>query len=283
MDYKNFIVIKPGSISHLSWTDEKYIDKILDLNLYEIVEYNDDNFLDLVDKYLDIDNCEIDKLTITNEIIGDEPYYMYEMMFIDLSDHIAENMIENEIGTLFSLESTKIYSNIIILKTHLPSLSDEINLCSITKLDLNNILLNRVYTKIVIWDDSKFIEQRIIGDIKDYAKIFFDDEYFEKKEILFLNHNLTIWYTTSYGEKGICGRLIDKPIDKCLIYTMKSEEYRGNITLNEIQKIIKLSNILEVDTLNTPEEFSLEKYDKLGRKIIYTKFKILDFIYNKYN
>ena len=56
-------------------------------------------------------------------------------------------------------------------------------------------------------------------------------------------HNINIWYTTAIdGNKTLCGTLVDKYVDKCIWFTMKSDEYRGNLTLDEVNKIIYLSN-----------------------------------------
>ena len=93
-------------------------------------------------------------------------------------------------------------------------------------------------------------------------------------------HNINIWYTTDYGENNICGKLITEPIEKCIWFTMKSTEFRGNLTLDEVKKIILLSNNL--NNYKTPNELTEEKFDKLGRKIINNKYKVLDYMYNKY-
>jgi len=276
------IVIKKGSISEISWLDENYAEKITNLNLYEIINNNNDIFMNIIEKYLEINQFDISKIKVNTTIVGDEPYYLYEMMYIDFLDNkeycIPEN--ENQIANLYNINNFKIYSNAIIFKTHIPSLSDSLSFCSITKNDIKNILYDRVYTKTVIWDGDKWEETRVAGNLDDYAKIFFDDDNYEKTDLIFLNHNLYFLYTSSYGEKDICGKLINKLIDKCIIYTMKSEEYRGNITLDEINKIIYLSKIL--DTFNTPAYLLEDKVDNSGKQIINNKYKILDLIYYKY-
>jgi hypothetical protein len=61
---------------------------------------------------------------------------------------------------------------------------------------------------------------------------------------------------------------------------MKSDNYRGNITLDEVKKIISLSKVLS--DYKTPSELLDEKNDSLGRKIIYNKYKVLDYISDKY-
>jgi hypothetical protein len=60
---------------------------------------------------------------------------------------------------------------------------------------------------------------------------------------------------------------------------MKSEEFRGNLTLDEVNKIIYLSKILS--DFKTPNKYTEEQTDKIGRKIIYNRFKVLDSVYNE--
>ena len=49
------------------------------------------------------------------------------------------------------------------------------------------------------------------------------------------------------------------------------------ITRTIVNKIIYLSKILS--NFMTPSEYTEEKVDNLGRKIIYNKYKVLDLIY----
>ena len=61
---------------------------------------------------------------------------------------------------------------------------------------------------------------------------------------------------------------------------MKSEDYLGNITLDEVKKMIKLSE--KIDRYVIPVEFSEDDITDNGRIIKNTKYKILDKVYNKY-
>ena len=75
------------------------------------------------------------------------------------------------------------------------------------------------------------------------------------------------------GRRMVLGDLLQAtPIDKCLIYTMKSEKYRDNITLNEVMRIINVSK--KIISYKDPYEDS-EKRDMHGRKLIWTKYKTL--------
>ena len=77
---------------------------------------------------------------------------------------------------------------------------------------------------------------------------------------MFLNHNLNIWYITNeYGTDEI-SNLVDGKVEIAVFFTMISEEYRGNITLEEINKIVKLSNVMD--------NFSIKKNGYQKKKIV---------------
>jgi len=277
------LVIKSGTIQQIPWIDPNYAGKLMELDLFKIVKTNTDNFIEVITTNLNINKYKIKDLNVKTEIIAEEPYYLYEMLYVDLEKateyHKDEDL--NELASLININGDKIYSNAIIFKNYLPSLSDSMTLCTITKDDLKRVLHDRVYTSIVICDDDELFEDKVVGDINQYAAVFFNNDKIEKIELPFLMHNINIWYSVSkYGNYNLCGNLIDKPIDKCIWFSMKSEEFRGNLTLDEVKKIISLSKILT--DYKTPDELLEEKNDNLGRKIIYNKYKVLDWVYNKY-
>lgn len=285
----NIMVITKGSIKHISWIDPDYSKKILDpqLNIYEIVKTNPDNFNEIMATKFNVDSYIIEKdtdLSIKKEIIADEMNYVYEILYIDMEKHknyIKEENI-NELASLINTNGDTIYSNAIIFKNYIPSLSDSMQLVDMSSEDMERILYDRVHTKVVTFDDDgNWKEIRVVGDLMSFASEFFDDGSIVKKEIPFLMHNLNMWYTTfDYGRMP-CSKLINRKIDKAIFFTMKSDEFRGNLSLDEVKKIVKLSDKLE--SYITPEEYTVEKTDNLGRKIIYNKYKVLDEMYNKYN
>ena len=111
----------------------------------------------------------------------------------------------------------------------------------------------------------------------EFADNFFDDKY-DKLEIPFLLHNINIWYETSNNKNNICGNLINKNINRCLWFTMLSDDYKGHLTIGEVKKIIELSKHLEYPYKPETEWIEDEK-DEIGRKIIKNKYKILDKAY----
>jgi hypothetical protein len=274
------LLIKLGSIKDLDWTDENYISNLMKLNLFESVDTNSSNFIEVIATKLEMSKYNKENLNLKTEIFGEEPYYLYEMIYVDLEKETEFHTIENELGSLININGDKIYSNVLLFKNYLPSMTDSMVLTSITKTDLERVLLDRVHTKVVLYNYDEWIEQKVVGNMELFANNFFENEKYYKKELPFLMHNINIWYSISeYGNDNVCGNLINERIEKCIIFTMKSDEYRGNITLDEVLKIIKLSTIL-TDYI-TPSEFLNDKNDEYGRKIIYNKYKVLDYIYNK--
>ena len=274
------LVIKLGVIKDISWKDPNYINKILELDYIESITLTGKTFLDELAKKLDVNNFLVKNLSANTEIVGEEPYYLYELIYLDLENEIQYHTNTNDIGNLLSINGDKIYSNAILFKNHIPSLTDSMNLCDMTKEDLRRLLYKRGHNTIVLGDsfENKFIEDTVLGEIEPYAKRFFENDKYIKKEFAFLMHNINIWYSIGITENKICGNLVnEKYIDKCIFFTMKTDVYRDNLTLDEVNKIIYLS--LKLDNYQIPSEFTEEKNDNLGRKIIYNKFKILDQLY----
>ena len=274
------LVIKLGVIKDISWKDPNYINKILELDYIESITLTGKTFLDELAKKLDVNNFLVKNLSANTEIVGEEPYYLYELIYLDLENEIQYHTNTNDIGNLLSINGDKIYSNAILFKNHIPSLTDSMNLCDMTKEDLRRLLYKRGHNTIVLGDsfENKFIEDNVLGEIEPYAKRFFENDKYIKKEFAFLMHNINIWYSIGITENKICGNLVnEKYIDKCIFFTMKTDVYRDNLTLDEVNKIIYLS--LKLDNYQIPSEFTEEKNDNLGRKIIYNKFKILDQLY----
>lgn len=281
------LVIKQGLIKNISWKDPNYLNKILDLNYFESVIFTSENFLEMLAKHLGVDNFSVSNMSAKTEFVGEEPYYTYEMTYIDLENdtkyHNDENI--NEIANLISINGDKIYSNAILFRNYIPSLTDSMDLYNVNKEDLKRLLHKRAYNTIVIGDsfENKLIEDNVIGEMDTFAKKYFEGEEYKKVELAFFMHNINIWYTKGIDESNICGNLInEKCIDKCIFFTMGTEQYRGNLTLDEVNKIIKLSLILK--EYKTPTKYTEDINDELGRKIIYNKYKVLDKIYfNHFN
>jgi hypothetical protein len=271
------LLIKPCLINHLDYNDINYIDNIINMNCVETIIINANNFTEQIVKYLDADIYKDEDLHTKNDIFHEEPYNIYEIMYLDI---INNKVNENEFANLIAINDDKIYTNAILFKTNILSLNDEMKLVNFSKKDLQYILKDRVNITIILYDDI-FTEKKIFcNKLEEFAQEFFENEYYEKYETLFLMHNINIWYTTLFGLNNICGKLINKPIYKCIIFSKKSENALGNLTLDECNKIINLS--LKLDDYEVPKKYLEEKNDSLGRKIIYNKYKVLDLLSNEF-
>lgn len=257
-----FLLINTNNLSELNWNDPNYLDKILKLDIFNEITTNCNNFIEDVKKSFNTDLIE-EKVLIDTQIISETPEYIYEIMYF------KNNLEKNDLGSLLIRNGDSVTGAIIIFKTHILKNSENIYLVNINKNDIKNILDDRVKTKIVIYD-NKWEEITIIGNIETYANNFFDDTYL-KIEIPFLKHNINIWYEKLDGcSTNICGKLLDRPIYKCLWFTMLSDEHRGSIYLEEVHNIIKLSYKLEF-----PYDIKKEwEYDEEKNKN-YNKYQIL--------
>jgi len=280
-DTKPFYItlVEPGKINHLDWNNPDYVQTLISMPFITTHEVEPSKFFEKIHQLLKIDETNNH---LMNEYIAEEPDYIYEMMYINTLN-IESDLPFNEFASLLHLEKEVVRGNAIIIKSYIPSLSNDMSFTDMKNSDLFKIIRDRGFTKIVVYDE-KLREEEIYGDIEVFAKNFFEEESYKKEEFAFLKHNINIYYTKSeYGEENICGKLLDGKIDKFMIFTMLTDTIRGNITLNEVNKIIKLSNKLEPPYL--PEEkWTKEEKDEYGRIIIKNRFRILDNIYlNVYN
>ena len=278
------LLIKPHKINHLSWNEPDYISTILNFCL-EIELENNDFFIDNVLKFLDTEKLNIKNINLKNIIFHEEPEHSYNLIYLDL---IAEDNLhlltqENEIAMLINNDPKQIYSNVILCKEYIPALSNNTTFIDMTKANLELIFEKRKNFKILTWDSVRWSEHIIpIDNLYNFIDSFFDEEKPDKKHIDFFMHNLNILYTSSkYGSIYCCGKLLDDiPVEKCIVYTMLSEEHIGDITLNEFKKITKLSE--KIDKYVISDEFLIEDKTNHGRSIKQNKYRILDKMYNKY-
>ena len=274
----NFLTISLNDINSLNWADPKYIDKILELNIFSVNTTNSEEFLNDIVKYLDVNkyNDKGDSM-IETQLIAEFPDYIYEMLYINNIENKDE--YKNDVGSLLITNGEKVFGNIVIFKTYLPSNDDSMIFVDTVKDDVKVILENRIKTKLVIYD-GEWSEKIVIGNLEDYAKDFFDDAFL-KLEIPFLKHNINIWYEKLDGCKhDICGKILEKPIYKCIWFTMISDEYRGNISINEVKKIIALSYKLNFP-YEPKKEWDTDEKDVYGRNKIKNKYRILEKAYQE--
>lgn len=273
------LIIHPNNIEQFDWNDKNYLNLLLNQSFYDNYKINPNEFISDIAKCLKIKENKSDY--VVTHLVFEEYDYIYEILYCDLpkEQKIKEN--ENQMATLINSDEEVVYGSAVILKTHIPSISNNMYFQNMNKSELFRILYKRAHTTIVVYDDD-WREEGVIGDISNYANFFFEeDKYkYKKLEVAFLSHNINIWYLESeYGE-NICGKLLNKPIEKCFWFTMLTDNMRGCLTLNEVKKIIELSNVLT--DYKPLEELLKEENDLIGRNIVKNKYRILELTYQKH-
>ena len=172
------------------------------------------------------------------------------------------------------------------MKTYVPvNDMNFMKISDINKDDIKRILEDRINTKVITFDNGDYEEKKIIGSVEQFAETFFDEEdkyIIQKMELPFLRHNINIWFTKfEYGFEKVCGDLLKHlVINKCIVFTLINDNIRGNISMDEFNKIKYLSEKLE--NYKVPEDLNEEEKDNIGRLLIKNKYRILDNVYNKY-
>lgn len=280
------LLVKPNNIKDYDYSDLDYIGNILDKEFcsFENMSFQPIEYMTNINKLLNVNN--FDDPMITPHIITETENHTYEIIHIDLKNNMDENIkkIENQFGTLIDVSDTPIFGNVIIQKLYCPCDSNEMYYENITRNDIIELMTNRIRPKIVLYEDEEWREENLIGPIDIFSDQFLEEKSkYKKYEFNFLKHNISIWYLEDeYGELNVCGKLLntDKKISKCIIFTKLNEEIVGNLTLNEVNKIIFLSDFLEnYDVSNKDVE---DEKDDIDRKIIKNKYRILHKYYTKY-
>ena len=277
-DNFDIILIKPENIDHLDWFHENYTLHLTELNCYETITTNKNNFLEIISSKLNLEKFK-DKpgLEVTTQVISEIPNYIYELIYID--ELTEKDDVINNIASLLNTNGNKVYGNAILMKTFIPSLSKSILINNITISNIKEILDNRVKTNVVIYD-GEWSNKIVTGSLEEFAKSFFDEEY-KKFETPFLLHNINIWYEPCDGcSTKTCGKILERPIYKCIWFTMITDEYRGSIYLDEVKKIIDVSNKMEFP-FNAKKEWIDDEKDEFSRKVIKNKYKVLDLAHHE--
>jgi hypothetical protein len=280
------LVINPNKIDDLDWKDPEYLEKITQKNIFDTVKINPNNFIENITKILNLKKFKDnkDELLIKTECISESREYIYEIMYFDIPKKEGNITYDdlNQLGILLDINGELIFGKVILLKTHVPLKSTQMYFENSTKTDVKTILNDRINNYIVTYKDDEWNELRC-NNIEEFKEIFFEEDKYKvkHKEMAFLSHNVNILYTTfEYAEEKVCGKLLEGRIDKCIFYTVLNEKYKGNLSLDEVTKIIKLSNVLESYKLN--EDESKDENDEMGRKILKTKNRVLEKKYSEY-
>lgn len=276
------IVIKPNIIKDKDWSSENYLDDLFNNNFVEYHTLNLNNFINDISKLLEI--TKYDTVEVKTSLYLEEKEHNYEMMYIDFYDHQKKDDLVNELALMIKNNGDeKIYGNVILIKNHLPLNNfKSISMVNFNKNHIITLLNERVNTNIILYDNGDWYDKKVMGSLDNFAEEFFEDEdkyKIQKLELGFLKHNINIWYTKfEYGEEGVCGKLLKNlRINKCIVFCQIGNDIRGNIYLDEFDKIKFLSNKLE--NYNTPEKYTDEEKDNLGRLIIKNRYRVLNDMY----
>lgn len=277
-DNFDIILIKPETIDHLDWFHEDYTLHLTELNCYEIINTDKNNFLDVISSKLNLEKFKNKPgLEVTTQVISEFPNYIYELIYVD--ELTEKDDIINNIASLLNTNGNKVYGNAILMKTYIPSLSKSILIKNITIPNIKDILDNRVKTNVVIYD-GEWSNKIVTGNLEDFANSFFDEQH-KKFETPFLLHNINIWYEPCDGcSTKTCGKILERPIYKCIWFTMITNEHRGSIYLDEVKKIINVSNKMDFP-FNAMKEWIDDEKDEFSRKVIKNKYKVLDLAHHE--
>lgn len=281
VDNFDLMVINPSNIEGLDFNQPGYITRLINENFTTTVTTDSKTFFDNIAESLRIKDFHENDRNVITHVLYDKPEYFFEIMFLEVteeSNKTKEN--ENQFASLINTYGEKVYGNMIILKTYLSNDDNTMIHKSVTKEDLFEILDTRVNSKVIVYQDGEFREETVRGDMDVFCKNLFEEEYFKKKEMPFLMHNLNMCYLSSeYGENPF-PKLIPEKVDTIVFYSMNTDTVRGNISLDEVKKITELSNSL--DNFMPKEGWVSDEKDSFGRRVIKNKYRILEYAWQEY-
>ncbi len=279
------LVIKPNQIKDRDWNDPNYLHYLVNDKFCQYLTVKPDEYIDFIGKHLNVSDYKEPYIKV--ELIFEEKDYITEMMYIEVNKDDEDKYILNEFGNLLHIGQDKIFGSIIINRSYVSSTNNDMQLDDITPDKLEHSLYKRAHTTTILYDsdNESYREVDVFGPMDVFAEQFFGEKKYniKKNEFVFLKHNIFVWYTEdSLGIENVCGTLI-KPnikVDKMIVFSMWTEDYRDSLYLEEFNKIIFLSKKL-LD-FQTPPELLVEEKDSLGRDIVKNKYKILNLMYQKY-
>jgi hypothetical protein len=278
------LVIEPNEIKDRDWSHINYLSDLANEKFCHYLNVHPDKYIEFIGKHLMIDKYFEPYVKV--QLIFEEKDYITEMMYVEVPEGKEDGHVLNEFANLLNINQDKIYGNIIINRSYVSSNNNDMHIDNITSDKLHNSLYKRANTTVILYDSDNEVykEEDVFGPIDIYAETFFNEKKYNIKKIdfAFLKHNISVWYTEdAYGNENVCGKLIPSEIkiDKMIVFSMWTEDYRDSLYLDEFNKIISLSNKLE--EYNVPEEYNKEEKDILGRDIIKNKYKILNIMFEK--
>lgn len=277
----DILVIEPNVIKDRDWTDPEYLKKLANDSFCRYINVEPDKLVEVMGRELLVDKHVEPYVKI--QVISEQKDYIMEIMYIEnITGYI------NEFGMLLNINDDKIAGNVLVTRTYISSTDNTMYLDNITPEKVENMLYRRANTTIITYDseEEKYNEFSLFGPLDIFSDSFFGENRFnvKKLELAFLKHNLNIWYTEDkYGNLDVAGNILPDTtrVDKMIIFSMWSDDYRDSITLEEFNKIVYLSK--KLDNYLVPEDYMKIEKDELGREIVKNKYKILNNFYKKFN
>ena len=262
----DLLLVKANNIQNMEWSDPNYLDDILNSDFVENVTFSPEKFAENLGTALEVEKYELPDVKCI--LFYEEPNYHYEIMYIDLLPNYKKLEIENQFSLLLQNNGDeKIFGNVLIMKTYVPvNDMNSMKIEDIKKSDIKRILEDRVNTSVITFDNGDYEEVKVVGPMDQYAESFFDEEdkyKIQKIELAFLRHNINIWFTKfEYGFENVCGNLLKHlVINKCIVFTLINDNIRGNLSMEEFNKIKFLSEKLE--DYKVPRELDNEDKDDI--------------------
>jgi hypothetical protein len=279
------MVVSPNTISDRDHMSPSYLKSLVEDSFckYEMIDPKD--YIMKIATFLQVDNYAYPDVKV--HVISESVDYIDEIMYIDVFPEYKIESLKNEFATLLNIDGDIIFGNAIITRTKIPSESlDNPNMwyIDVTSQDIENMLYRRVNTNVITYDSDEdiYCNTTVTGSLDQFAQVFFGEAQYtyKKLELGFLKHNINVWYSEhKYGSLDVFGNILPElcRVDRMIVFTMWCDNYRGNITLDEFNKIKYLSKKLK--DYNLPDEYEKESFDHLNRPIIKNKYRILNTIY----
>ena len=283
------LVVSPNTINDREWSSPSYLHSLVNDTFckYETIDPKD--YIEKIATFLQVNNYAYPDVKV--HVISENVDYIDEIMYIDVFPEYKIESLKNEFATLLNIDGEIIFGNAIITRTMIPS-TDNItdNSANMWYIDINSsdieeMLHRRVNTNVVVYDSDEelYSNLQLSGSLDTFAETFFGEAQYtyKKLELGFLKHNLNIWYSENkYGSLDVFGNILPElaRVDRMIVFTMWTDNYRGNIYLDEFNKIKYLSKKLK--DYNVKEEYETESFDHLNRLIIKNKYRVLNTVYN---
>jgi len=262
------LLVKPYDISNFDYRNPDYLNMLLNLDIYEEIKLSPESFGNELYQYLDMK--DFSQVTINTQGIYQDKEHLYELIHLDLPIKYHPVEIYNGMANMLRNDMFHIFGKAVLVKTE--TKNDRLKMVDCNKEDLKNILLSRVKHKGVTVDlDGEIQEIEFWYDPKQKIEEFIPESK-KFQEDMFLLHNLQIYYTE--GTNPIIEGILGKKIEQMVILTKITDNFYGDFTLEEFNKIVKL--LKKGCPKMVKEEWKEEKKDEHNRNIVINKYNVLD-------